>query len=904
MNRSLSETCLQRLERPGREPVWFYDVNALESAGCPGVSQLPISIRILLESLLRRAGRPGFDESHVLRLATWRPEEAGTDGFPFLPARILLQDFTGVPCIVDLAAMRSALLRRGLDPRRIEARIPVDLVIDHSVQLDEAGHAGALDANLLREFERNTERYEFLRWGQKAFRSLRVLPPGLGICHQVNMEYLAVCVCTEVDSQNRCIAFPDTVVGTDSHTVMINSMGVLGWGVGGIEAEAAMLGQPISMLPPRVTGVRLVGRLSASANATDLALTVTARLREHGVVGHFVEFFGPGVAGLSLADRAPSANMAPEYGATMGFFPIDDATLRYLRDTGRTEDQVSRVEAVTRAQGFWRTPEYEPRTSALVEIDLSAIRPSVAGPRRPQERHDLQDVASSFSSALTDVKGFGVPAEQAQASAKTGDGGDIRQGAVGIASITSCTNTSNPALLLEAALLARNAAHRGLRVPSFVKTSFAPGSRAVTAYLRRTGLLSDLERLGFHVAAYGCATCIGNSGPLDPRIEKAIRDDHLIVAAVLSGNRNFEGRIHPLTRANYLCSPALVVAYALAGTVLRNLEADPIGIDSEGRPVKLKDLRPSREDLAAAVQEAVSPDEFRSIYNQIAELNPVWNALPESENAEYAWNVDSTYIREPPYFDNLNAEPDPLPDLIDAAALGCFGDFITTDHISPAGNISATSPAAAYLRALGVNPRDFNSYGARRGNHEVMVRGTFANIRLQNHLVDREGGWTVHFPTGETVSFPEAAERYHREKIPLILLAGRMYGAGSSRDWAAKGTRLLGVRAVIAESYERIHRSNLVGMGVLPLEFLPGDSVSSLRLRGDERFSIRDLDALQPGGELLVRAAGPDGRSLRFATRCRVDTVMEKDYLRNGGILPYVFRSFLHQSETASNPAG
>jgi aconitate hydratase len=892
MNRSLSETCLRRLDLPGRDPVWYYDVNALESAGCPGVSRLPVSIRILLESLLRRSGQPGFETSHVLQLAAWCPDRVGTEGFPFLPTRVLLQDFTGVPCIVDLAALRSALLRMGRDPGRVEARIPVDLVIDHSVQLDEAGHDGALETNLIREFERNTERYEFLRWGQKAFRSLRVLPPGLGICHQVNMEYLATCISTETDDQNRLLAFPDTVVGTDSHTVMINSMGVLGWGVGGIEAEAAMLGLPIPMLPPQVTGVRLVGRIPASACATDLALTVTARLRERGVVGHFVEFFGPGVATLSLADRAPVANMAPEYGATMGFFPVDEATLRYLRETGRTEEHVARVEAVTRALGFWGGETYEPDTSALVEIDLSTLRASVAGPRRPQDRQDLQDVAPSFMRALTDAKGFGVPTEQVPTHVSVGDLGEIGHGLVAIASISSCTNTSNPALLLEAALLARNAARRGLRVPACVKTSFAPGSRAVTAYLRRTGLLADLERLGFHVAAYGCATCIGNSGPLDPRIEQALRKHSLVAAAVLSGNRNFEGRIHPLTRANYLCSPALVVAYALAGTVLKNLESDPIGTDPEGRAVRLRDLLPAPGDLAAAVQEAVNPAEFREIYDQIAGLNPVWNALPEPEGSVYAWNPDSTYIREPPYFENQAAEPGLIPDLLDAAVLGFFGDFITTDHISPAGNISKTSPAADYLREHGVEPEDFNSYGARRGNHEVMVRGTFANIRLRNRLVDREGGWTVHHASGETVTLQEAADRYRLEKTPLILLAGKMYGAGSSRDWAAKGTRLLGVRAVIAESFERIHRGNLAGMGVLPLEFLPGASASSLGLRGDERFSLRNLDALQPGGELSVEAKGSDGRIVRFLTRCRIDTAMERDYLRHGGILPYVLRGF------------
>jgi aconitate hydratase len=887
-----SETFLRKLDLPGRDPVWFYDVNALEAAGCPGVARLPMTLRVLLESLLRRVGRPGFEESHVRNLAAWRPDRAGTGEFPFLPARVLLQDFTGVPCVVDLAALRSALQRLGRDPGRVEAKIPVDLVIDHSVQLDEAGHAGALESNLAREFERNAERYEFLRWGQGAFRSLRVLPPGLGICHQVNMEYLASCVSRETDAQGRTIAFPDSLVGTDSHTVMINSMGVLGWGVGGIEAEAAMLGQSIPMLPPQVTGVRLVGRLPATACATDLALTVTARLRERGVVGHFVEFFGPGVAALSLADRAPVANMAPEYGATMGFFAIDGATLRYLRETGRTEEHVAFVEAVTRAQNFWGSAEYIPETSSLLEIDLSALRPSIAGPKRPQERQNVKDVPASFARALTDPKGFGVAPERAADRTAAGELGVIGHGSIVIASITSCTNTSNPALLLEAALLARNAARRGLRVPAFVKTSFAPGSRAVTAYLRRTGLLADLERLGFHVAAYGCATCIGNSGPLDPRVEQAVRDRSLVAAAVLCGNRNFEGRIHPVTRANYLCSPAWVVAYALAGTVLKNLEEDPVGTGPDGQAVRLRDLFPTPEELSAAVREAVNPDEFREVYDRISGMTPAWNALPEPEGAVFAWNPDSTYIREPPYFENV-AGPGPIPDVLDAAVLGVFGDFITTDHISPAGSIAKTSPAADYLRSRGVAPADFNSYGARRGNHEVMVRGTFANPRLRNRLADREGGWTLHHPSGETVTIQEAAERYRRERTPLVLLAGKMYGAGSSRDWAAKGTRLLGVRAVIAESFERIHRGNLAGMGVLPLKFLPGESAASLGLNGSERFSLRGLDGLRPGGEIEAEARFPNGRVLRFRTRCRLDTEMEKDYLRHGGLLPFVLRGFL-----------
>ncbi len=878
----------------------YHRLAVLEQLGLCRLLRLPFVIRILLESLLREQGRPGYSIEHIEQLARWTPTAVSGE-IPFLPVRILLQDFTGVPCVADLAALRSAVARAGGDPKKVEPLLPVDLVIDHSVQLHTAGRADAYDENLRREFDNNRERYAFLRWGQNAFRRLRVLPPGLGICHQVNLEYLAECVRVVTDAKGQNVLAPDSVLGTDSHTVMINSMGVLGWGVGGIEAEAAMLGQPIPLPIPRVVGVRLTGGLRPPATPTDLALAVTQRLREKGVVGQFVEFFGPGLDSLNLADRAPTANMAPEYGATTGFFPIDRFTLEYLRETGRPESLVQRVERYCRAQGLWREKGApEPDYSEVVELDMSELEPSVAGPSRPQDRQALSEVGRGFRRALTrpiQEKGFGVPAASATAEVVAESGIRLGHGAVVLASITSCTNTSNPMLMIGAALLARHARERGLRVPAHVKTSFAPGSRAVTAYLRRAGLLGHLEALGFHVAAYGCATCIGNSGPLAPDIEKVIRDQGLVAAAVLSGNRNFEGRIHPLTRANYICSPLLVVAYALRGTVAGDLTNEPLGVDQEGRPIYLRDIWPTETEIHDALREALRPADYRDIYEAMNALSPAWNALPAPIGDVFAWDPESTYVREPPFLKNVAPTPEPVSDIAGARVLGFYGDFVTTDHISPAGSIPADSPAGRYLIEHGVAREAFNSYGARRGNHEVLMRGTFANIRIRNRLADREGGWTRHFPDGAMMTIFDAAEAYRREGTPVIVLAGRMYGAGSSRDWAAKGPALLGVRAVIAGSYERIHRSNLIGMGILPLQFEDGTTADTLGLDGTELYTLRGLVALTPGALVHVEAQRVDGPTIPFVARARIDTPVEAEYWRHGGILSYVLRRFLHGLE-------
>ncbi len=882
---------VRELNLAGGRAVRYWSLPALENEGFGPFSRLPYSIRILLESLLRNLDQPGFGDAAVRTLATWTPAAAGSGEIPFMPARVLLQDFTGVPCVADLAALRSALQRLGGRAADIEPRIPVDLVIDHSVQLDASAAASAYAAKMVREFERNRERYVFLRWGRGAFSKLRVLPPGLGICHQVNMEFLASCVTVGRDAEGREIAYPDTLVGTDSHTVMVNSMGVLGWGVGGIEAEAAMLGQPIPMLAPKVVGVRLTGRLRAPANATDVALTLTDMLRRKGVVECFVEYCGPGVDTLSLEDRAPIANMAPEYGATMGFFPIDAATLRYLRATGRPESHIALVESYARAQGLWRDPlAPEPQFSDMVELDLSTVEPTVAGPKRPHDRLRLADVGRRFEEALADAdpkRGFGI----AQPPATATEGLD--HGAVVIASITSCTNTSNPGLLVAAGLLARKAVRAGLRVQPWVKTSFAPGSRAAASFLRRAGLLEDLEALGFHIAAYGCATCIGNSGPIAAEVEAAIRDRKLVAAAVLSGNRNFEGRIHPLTKANYLCSPPLVVAYALRGTVRGDLAGGIVGRGTGGRDVTLAEIWPSDAEIADVLHAALDPADYAAAYGHIEGMTPEWDGLPEVREEVFAWDPASTYIREPPYFDGFPVQPPAVADIENAAVLGFFGDFITTDHISPAGSIAKDSPAARYLAEHGVAPRDFNSYGARRGNHEVMMRGTFANIRLRNRLADREGNWTVHASSGETVSFFDASAAYRASGTPLVVLAGKMYGAGSSRDWAAKGPALLGVRAVIAESFERIHRSNLVEMGVLPLVFTDGQTPDSLGLTGRESITIRGLASLTPRAAVRVEAHRGDGTVIAFTALARVDNAQEIEFLLHGGILPFVLRGFL-----------
>jgi aconitate hydratase len=829
---------------------------------------------------VRLQGHAAYTEDHVVSFAARTAAERKE--YPYMPSRILLQDLTGVPCIVDLAALRSALQRKGGDPSAIEPQIPVDLGIDHSIQLDQTGCSGALEQNMAKEFERNRERYVFLRWGQGAFERLRLLPPGLGICHQLNMEYLASCVTVGVDERGRRTAFPDTCVGTDSHTTMINSMGVLGWGVGGIEAEAAMLGHPIPILLPEVVGLRLTGELSPAATPTDLALTITHILRKKGVVGKFIEFFGPALATLTLADRAPVANMAPEYGATMGFFPIDEATLQYLRMTGRTEAQVDLVARYCREQGLFYTSDTpDPEYSEVLALDLATIVGSIAGPRKPHERISLANLPRTFTEE------FGEEGNKVD----VGESGAIENGSVVIAAITSCTNTSNPTLLLGAAILAKNAAARGLRVGKHVKTSFAPGSRAAAEYLARAGLLASLEELGFHIAAYGCATCIGNSGPLADEIDAAINANNLIVTAVLSGNRNFEGRIHALTRANYLCSPPLVVAYALAGTVKIDLKHDPLGTDKDGNPVYLADLWPQVGEIREFIGLASNPEIYREVYGDFAHLSPEWSALLEEAGPVYAWDSKSTYIQEPPFFMAFPDEAVALSEVEDAAVLGLFGDFITTDHISPAGTIPKDSPAAEYLIARGVAPQDFNSFGSRRGNHEVMMRGTFGNIRIRNRMVDKEGGWTIHQPSGEALSIYDAAMRYSDEGVPLVVIAGKLYGAGSSRDWAAKGASLLGVKAVIAESFERIHRSNLVQMGVLPLEFVAGESADTHNLTGREKVSIAGIaDDLSPGKLLEVTVETPDGERESFKVECRIDTPVEIEYYRHGGILNYVLR--------------
>ena len=883
---------------PGGRTFYYYPLSSLQGAGLGDLNRLPFSIKVLLESVLRRQGRPGFEPGHVQTLAGWTPCDPRRVEIPFLPARVLLQDFTGVPCVVDLAALRGAMQRAGRDPRAIEPQIPVDLVIDHSVQVDETASAGALEANMRLEFERNIERYEFLRWGQSAFHKLRIVPPGLGICHQVNLEYLAQVVATETDSKGRLIAFPDTLVGTDSHTTMINGAGVLGWGVGGIEAEAAMLGQPIPVLTPVVTGVRLTGRLGPGVSATDLALTLTQLLRTHGVVEQFVEYFGPGLDHLPLADRATVANMSPEYGATMGFFPVDAETIRYLHETGRSAEQIELVETYCRLQGLFRQPgEPDPVFSRVIELDLGTVEAALAGPKRPHDRVPLGEVKARFRQALqapVKEQGYGVDEATLARPVPAEDLGTLGHGAVVVASITSCTNTSNPQVMLAAGLLARQAVERGLKPPPYVKTTLAPGSRVVTAYLQRTGLLTAFEKLGFHVAAYGCATCIGNSGPLDPRVSRALKDGGLVAAAVLSGNRNFEGRVHPLTKANYLASPLLVVAYALAGRVDLDLTTEPLGRDGQGRPVFLKDLWPEPQEVARLAEAAADPELYRTLYKNIAQSNPVWNKLAIRQEPVFMWNEASTYIREPSFISDIPDHPAPLADLAGARGLALFGDFITTDHISPAGSIPPDSPAGRYLQEHGVPPASFNSYGARRGNHEVMVRGTFANIRIRNRLVDREGGWTRHFPDGGLRTIYDAAMQYARTNTPLVVLAGKLYGAGSSRDWAAKGTKMLGVRAVIAESFERIHRSNLVEMGVLPLEFAEGQTAETLGLTGQEEFSISGLgNALAPGGRLDVAARAPDGRITSFRVKCRIDSEIELDYYRQGGILPFVLRQAL-----------
>jgi aconitate hydratase len=904
----------------------YFRLDRLSEMGLGDVAELPVSIKVLLESCLRNFDNFQVNEQDVKRLAAWNAEKPSPVELPFKVARVILQDFTGVPAVVDLAAMRSAMKRAGGDPQRINPLVPVDLVIDHSVQVDDFGNRLALAHNVEKEFERNRERYEFLKWGQKAFRNFSVVPPATGIVHQVNLEYLA-----KVVQVRDGVAFPDSLVGTDSHTTMINGLGVVGWGVGGIEAEACMLGQPVYMVTPQVVGFKLKGELPEGSTATDLVLVITQILRSHGVVEKFVEFYGDGLAGMSVADRATIANMAPEYGATMGFFPIDDQTLSYLRLTGRDPKQIDLVERYAKAQGLWRSSGVEPNFTEKLELDLRTVMPSVAGPRRPQDRVELRGVKQSFRSTLVDVfkKTVGESATprldrwsaEAPVTPARGENEDskaaataehikgekdtavavmedervrLTHGDVVIAAITSCTNTSNPSVMIAAGLLAKKAVEKGLRVPPYVKTSLAPGSRVVTDYFDKAGLTAYLDQLGFQTVGYGCTTCIGNSGPLPDPVASAVEKGDLVVAAVLSGNRNFEGRINPHVRANYLASPPLVVAYALAGSVDASLMDEPLGKGKDGQKVYLRDIWPTQQEVNKTVEKCLTPDLFRKEYDNVANKNQEWNEIPVKGGELFNWDQNSTYIQEPPFFTNLSGAPRPIGPIRRARALVIVGDSVTTDHISPAGSIKKDSPAGSYLIELGVGAADFNSYGARRGNDRVMTRGTFANIRLRNLLAPgTEGGWTRYLPTGEVTSIYEASVRYQKDGTPLIVLAGKDYGMGSSRDWAAKGVYLLGVKAVIAESFERIHRSNLVGMGVLPLQFQRGQNHSSLGLTGTGTFDIEVGEELKPLSDVKVRVTSESGKVQELTTICRIDTPVEIEYYRNGGILHTVLRKML-----------
>jgi len=865
----------------------IYRIEKLQEDGIAEVGRLPYSIKILLEAALRQCDGFEITREDVERIAKWSPETAGKEEIPFKPARVVMQDFTGVPAVVDLAVMRDAVVALGGDPKKVNPLIPVDLVIDHSVQVDYYGMRRAMEMNAEREFERNRERYEFLRWGQESFDNFRVVPPATGIVHQVNLEYLAQVV-QDQDGE----FFPDSLVGTDSHTTMINGLGVLGWGVGGIEAEAVMLGQPIYMLLPHVVGFKLTGELPMGTTATDLVLTVVEMLRAHGVVGKFVEFYGPGMSKLSLADRATLANMAPEYGATMGLFPVDEETLSYMTLTGRKKAVVDRVRAYMQAQGMlYSVDSPDPVFSEYLTLDMSTVEPSLAGPTRPQDRVALKDMKKEFSSALTDR--FAAVDDGKKVAVDLADKGrvELSNGAVLIAAITSCTNTSNPSAMLGAGLLAYNAAERGLSVPSYVKTSLAPGSRVVTRYLDAAGVTESLEALGFHTVGYGCTTCIGNSGPLPEEISAAVADNDLVVCSVLSGNRNFEGRVHALTRANYLASPPLVVAYALAGRTTIDFESEPLGQDQNGNDVFLRDIWPSQDQIREQISRSLTPKIFEEEYGNVFRQNETWNAIAVPEGERYAWAEESTYIRKPSFFDGLTRDVKPIQPIKGARVLAKLGDSVTTDHISPAGAIAPGSPGAQYLEAHGVERADWNSYGSRRGNHETMMRGTFANIRIRNELVPGfEGGFTRHLPSGEQMTIYEAAMQYIAEGVPSILLGGKEYGSGSSRDWAAKGPYLQGDKAKIVESYERIHRSNLIGMGILPLQFLAGEDRNSLGLTGEEVYDIEGLgDDLQPGQEVQVVAKDAAGEK-RFKALCRIDTPVEINYYRNGGILHTVLR--------------
>jgi aconitate hydratase len=893
---SLDSFKCRKTLKVGAKTYTYFSLKAAEKNGLKGISRLPYSLKVLLENLLRFEDGRSVTKEDILAIAKW-VKNRGEDEkeIAFRPARVLMQDFTGVPAVVDLAAMRDAMKGLGKDPKKINPLAPVDLVIDHSVMVDFFANSKAFRNNVNLEYDRNGERYTFLKWGQGAFDNFRVVPPGTGICHQVNLEYLAKTVWTKtekVKGKTVTYAYPDTLVGTDSHTTMVNGLAVLGWGVGGIEAEAAMLGQPISMLIPEVIGFRLDGRLPEGTTATDLVLTVTQMLRQKGVVGKFVEFYGPGLAHLSLEDMATIANMAPEYGATCGFFPINAETIGYLKGTARAAAQVALVEKYAKAQDmFWTPKAEEPVFSDTLELDLAAVVPSMAGPKRPQDRVELGDAAAGFGRVMADE--FKKAGELGKRFKVEQANFDIGHGDVVIAAITSCTNTSNPSVMIGAGLLARNAVKAGLTTKPWVKTSLAPGSQVVTEYLDSSGLQKDLDKLGFNLVGYGCTTCIGNSGPLPENISESIRKNDLVAAAVLSGNRNFEGRVNPDVRANYLASPPLVVAYALAGSLNVDLTRDPVGHDKKGKPVYLRDIWPTAKDIAAVVRKNVTRKAYASRYKDVFKGDKHWRSIKVTKGMNYAWDKNSTYVANPPYFEGLSMTPAPVKDVEGARILGLFLDSITTDHISPAGDIKAASPAGKYLNSRGVEKLDFNSYGARRGHHEVMMRGTFANIRIKNQMVPGvEGGVTRHYPGGETMPIYDAAMDYAREGVPLVIFAGKEYGTGSSRDWAAKGTRLLGVRAVIAQSFERIHRSNLIGMGVVPLQFRDGENWQTLGLTGDETVTIRGLaQGLKPRAAMVVEITRADGSKATAQVLCRIDTLDELDYYRNGGIMPYVLRN-------------
>ncbi len=885
--------CRQTLEVGGKSYDYF-SLPEAEKNGLDGISRLPFSLKVLLENLLRHEDGSSVTADDIRACADWLKTKSSKQEIAYRPARVLMQDFTGVPAVVDLTAMRDAMVALGGDAAKINPLVPVDLVIDHSVMVDFFGTGDAFKLNVDKEYERNQERYSFLRWGAGAFDNFRVVPPGTGICHQVNLEYLAQTVWTkEVDEDGKKVtyAYPDTLVGTDSHTTMINALSVLGWGVGGIEAEAAMLGQPISMLFPEVVGFRLEGELPEGITATDLVLTVVQLLRARGVVGKFVEFYGPGLDHLSLEDQATIANMAPEYGATCGFFPIDSDSIAYLKATGREPERIALVEAYAKAQGMWRANDTpDPVFTDTLGLDLSTVEPSIAGPKRPQDRVALKDASQGFAKVM-DSEFAGTGGADKRVGVE-GRNHDLGNGDVVIAAITSCTNTSNPAVLIAAGLVARNAHARGLKVKPWVRTSFAPGSQVVTDYLERAGLQGELDALGFNLVGYGCTTCIGNSGPLPEEISEAIGNNDLVVASVLSGNRNFEGRINPNVKTNWLASPPLVVAYAIAGSMNVNLVNDPLGEDRQGNPVYLKDIWPSTAEISELIRSSVTPEMFVSRYGDVFKGDEHWQKIGGTDEKTYDWPETSTYVKNPPYFEDMQMEPAPVTDIIEARVLGLFQDSITTDHISPAGAIQANGPAGSYLVEHQVRPVEFNSFGARRGNHHVMMRGTFGNVRIKNQMVvGTEGGVTIHYPSGDKISMFEAAMRYKSEGVPLVVFAGKEYGTGSSRDWAAKGTLLLGIRAVIVESFERIHRSNLVGMGVLPLQFEGGESWQGLGITGAEKVTIEGLEAIEPGKMMTAKITFADGSAKDVQLLCRIDTEDELAYYRNGGILPYVLRN-------------